>query len=80
MHNIQTYLIINKYRNLLFFINYNTGNYTNTNVNLRGNLLTRFEEGAFKSMLQDMSAGGRRFFLDVTQSILNYYNHNISDG
>jgi len=35
--------------NYIFFI---TGNYSSTDVRLTDNLLTRFEEGVFKSMLQ----------------------------
>ncbi len=34
------------------------GNYSSTSVDLGGNFLSRFEEGVFKYMLQDMTIGG----------------------
>lgn len=55
-----------------------TGDYSFTDVKLYGNLLTRFEEDVFKSMLQDMQGiidGSFRGTLDVNSSMklkINY--------
>lgn len=49
---------------------YRSGDYRFTQVDLSYNELTRFEEGAFKSMLQDMSTGTGT--LDVKQ--YGYYS------
>ena len=54
----------NNYCNNFFKNKFKTqGNYTSAEVDLSKNLLTRFEEGAFKSMLQDLP-----LFLSVVNS------------
>jgi len=52
------------------------GNYSSAKVFLSGNFLTRFEEGAFKSMLEDMSSKDAKGFLDVGFSKL-YIMENV---
>jgi len=51
---------------------YPTGNYNSTDVSLADNILTRFEEAVFKSMLQDMLGfidSSTRGTLDVNTSM-----------